>query len=102
MEMPEAAVAAVASYLADDEIGRPWIPWDSRFSFPAPEDPETRYYDVRGWDEIKEMARFAATCKTAHQILEHELWYEKDSNKEDIYRMKWVAHFPSLTRNGKN
>ena len=82
MEMPEAVVAAVAAYLADFETGRPWTAWNSRFLCPAPENPEIRYYEIRDWYEIKEMARFAATCKMANVILKDELREEWIDNKE--------------------
>ena len=81
MEMPEAVIAAVATYLADFDTGRPWVAWDSRFNCPEP-DPGTRYYDIRDWYEIKEMARFAATCRMANNILKDELRDEWEDNKE--------------------
>ena len=80
MEMPEAVVAAVAAYLADFETGRPWEAWREGRS---PEYRDCRYYDIRDWHEIKEMARFAATCKMANAILKDELQEEWIGNKED-------------------
>ena len=97
MEMPETVVAAVATYLADFETGRPWHAWDSRCEgHVSPEYRDSRFYDVRDWYEIKEMARFAATCKMANAILKDELQGEWIDNKEGYEEWQEEKEFHKL------